>query len=146
MKKKLQFQMNWKDWSDVIVPMFRLKQVTCLHMALPWFPMAVRRKARVLSLAVKGSSPRTTYSPGSSSISCLLLSPPSLSVSVSLAILFHFILLPCTCTKCSQPHIFFFYLTNKYFKRVTFTGEPSLKTPDWDVRPVCSSVSHSFTV
>lgn len=40
----------------------------------------------------------------------------------------------------------FFYLTNEHFKRVTFTDPFSLKTPDWAVCPVPSSVTYSFTV
>lgn len=139
MKKKFQFQMNRKDFSDVIFPVFRYQQVPPLLRALPWFRTAVR-SSKFLSAAVKGGPPWATYS---SSLQLHLLPPPLPSQSLCLSLPqpraknLQFFASSCyvLAQSVSSPTSFF-YLTNEHFKRVTFTGEPSLKTPDWAVCPV----------
>lgn len=150
MKKKFQFQMNRKDFSDVIFPVFRHQQVPPLLRALPWFRTAVRRSSKVLSAAVKDGPPGVTYSSSLQLVFCLHLSPPvslSLSLPQPRAKNLQFFASSCyvLAQSVSSPTSFF-YLTNEHFKRVTFTDPFSLKTPDWAVCPVPSSVTYSFTV
>lgn len=120
MKKKFQFQVSRKDYSDVILPGFRYKQVPPLLRAFPCFLTKVGSNSKVLSAAVKGSPPWATYS---SSLQALLLPPllpaQSLSLPQPHAKNLQFFAISCSChvlARRGPSPTSFFYWINEYFK------------------------------
>lgn len=131
--------MSQKDYSDVILPGFRYKQVPPLLRAFPCFPTTVRSNSKALSAAVKGSLPWATYS---SSLQPHLLPPPLPAQSLSLpqphAKNLQFFAISGSWHVLAQrvpsPTSFFSW-TNEYFK-----GSLSLGTLPWKLQTgLCAS-------